>query len=206
MSQNRFHDVTRSMTRLPSRRDLLRGLAGAGLGLGIVPRADLVEARKKRKKRKKKDRKKETLPQPNAFGCLEIGDVCNSETDCCSGICAGAEGKQTCQAHGTGNCPQAHVGICLATADEIPVLKCGNNDLCFCYTTTSGSNFCGTRGPRIGEKTACADCQKDADCAALGFPAGSACAPVGNGYCSGQCPTGMACIPPCGVELPSPDN
>jgi hypothetical protein len=26
---------------------------------------------------------------------------------------------------------------------------------------------------------------------------------VGNGYCSGQCASGMACLPPCGVELPS---
>jgi hypothetical protein len=29
---------------------------------------------------------------------------------------------------------------------------------------------------------------------------------VGNGYCSGQCSSGMACLPPCGVELPASDN
>lgn len=202
MSQIRFHDVTRTMTGLPTRRDLLRGLAGAGLGLGIAQGANLVGARKTRKQRKKKGKR----PQPNAFGCLDVGDACSSETGCCSGLCAGTKGKKTCQAHGTGICPQNHVGICLATADEIPVLKCGNQELCFCYTTTAGSNFCGQGGPRVGDKAACTDCQKDADCAALGFPAGSACAPVGNGYCSGQCATDMACIPPCGVELPTPDN
>lgn len=202
MSQNHLRDVTHTLASLPSRRDLLRGLAAAGLGLGIAPWADPIEARKKRKGRKKKVKR----PQPNAFGCLEVGDACSSEADCCSGICAGTKGKKTCQAHGTGLCPQNHVGICLATADEIPVLKCGNSDLCFCYTTTAGSNFCGNRGPRLGDMAACADCQKDADCAALGFPAGSACAVVGNGYCSGQCSSGMACLPPCGVELPSLNN
>lgn len=196
MSQNRFRDMTHTLVSLPSRRDLFRGLAGAGLGLAIAPLADLVEARKKRKRRKKKA----NPPQPNAFGCLSVGVACSSEAECCSGICAGAK-KKTCQAHGTANCPQNHVGICLATTDEIPVLKCGNNDLCFCYTTTAGSNFCGDRGPRLNDMRACADCQKDADCVALGFPVGSACAPVGNGYCSGRCPSGMACLPPCGVAL-----
>jgi hypothetical protein len=197
MDQNRFDAVTRSLSGFPSRRDLLRGLAGAGLGLGIARLPDLVDAKKKRKKRKKKAKK----PQPNAYGCLEIGDACGSEADCCSGICEGTK-KKTSRAHGTGTCPQDSVGICLATADETPVLKCGNSDVCFCYTTTAGSNFCGHLGPRIGDQAACADCQTDADCAALGFPAGSACAPVGAGYCSAQCSTGMACMPPCGVELP----
>jgi hypothetical protein len=198
MDQNRFVSVTRSLTTLPSRRDLLRGLVAAGLGLGIARLPDLVEAKTKRKKR----RKKEKTPQLNEFGCLEVGDACRSETDCCSGICAGAKGKKRCQAHGTGACPQNSVGICLATADEIPVLKCGNNDLCFCYTTTADSNFCGNRGPRVGNVESCADCQTDADCLALGFPAGAACAPVGVGYCSGQCESGMACLAPCGTELP----
>jgi hypothetical protein len=203
MNEHRLHNLARTVASLPSRRDLLRSLAGAGVGLSIAPGTDHVEARKKRKKRKK-NRKKSKRPQPNAYGCLEVGDACSSEAECCSGICAGSKGRKTCQAHGTGLCPQNHVGICLATADKVPVLKCGNSDLCFCYTTTAGSNFCGDRGPRLGKTEACAACQKDADCLAQGFPAGSACAVVGNGYCSGQCPTGMACLPPCGVELTPP--
>ncbi len=196
MDQNRFDAVTRTISSLPSRRDLLRGLAGAGLGLGIARLPELVEAKKKRKKRKKVKK-----PQPNQFGCLEVGDACSSEADCCSGICEGTR-KKTCQSHGTGTCPQDRAGICLSTADDVPFLKCNNGGACFCYTTTAGSSFCGDRGPVLGDAASCADCQTDADCDALGFPEGSACAPVGTGYCAGECASGMACLAPCGTELP----
>jgi hypothetical protein len=37
---------------------------------------------------------------------------------------------------------------------------------------------------------------------ALGFPPESACAPVSQGRCAGGCPTGMACLPPCGYVPP----
>lgn len=58
MDQQRFHAVTRLMTTLPSRRHLLRGLAGAGLGLGIARLPDLVEARKSARSARRRTRQR----------------------------------------------------------------------------------------------------------------------------------------------------
>jgi hypothetical protein len=38
----------------------------------------------------------------------------------------------------------------------------------------------------------------------LGFPPGSACAPIATGNCVGTCPTGMVCMAPCGDVPPAP--
>lgn len=176
----------------PSRRDVLRGLAAVGLGLGAVHLPALTEAKKKRKRKRKK---KQKPIKPNEYGCFEVGDPCHSADDCCSGIC---EGKK-CRAHGTDVCRQDRPGVCTAGLDEVPSLGCGTN--CWCFRTTAGSNFCAP-GPRTSGQEDCTTCRKDADCIALGYPPGSACASVGRGNCSGWCDTGMACLIPCGAEYP----
>jgi hypothetical protein len=62
----------------------------------------------------------------------------------------------------------------------------GNKGICF--RTTAGSNVCINNFD-------CADCQRDVDCAALGYPSGAACVPVGGDLaCAGLCETGMACV------------
>ena len=186
MDQSRFTLVTHSLTRIPSRRDVLRGLVAAGLGLGVAQPPDRAEARKKpKKKRAKKAR-------PNAYGCLSVGVACQSAEPCCSGIC---EGKK-CRAHGTGICRQDKPGICTASPNEAPALSCPVN--CYCYRTTAGSNFCS--GGVYTDGANCADCKKDADCLALGYAPGSACAPVSQGNCVVACDTGMACLYRCGEE------
>jgi hypothetical protein len=182
--------VTRALTGVPSRRDILRGLAAAGIGVGIVTLPDPTAAKKRRKRKKK-----EKPAKPNEFGCFEVGDPCKSEVDCCSGVC---EGKR-CRAHGTDICRQDRPGVCTASIDQIPQLGCGAN--CWCFRTTAGSNFCG-EGVRTSEQEDCTDCKTDADCLALGYPAGSACAQVGRGNCAGWCDSGMACLVPCGAEYP----
>lgn len=176
---------------MPSRRDLVRALAGAGLGLALGRFPDLAAA----KRRKRKRRKKQKPAQPNEYGCLEVNDPCSNADQCCSGIC---EGKK-CRAHGTGICRQDREGVCSATTTDVPTHICGND--CYCFQTTAGSNFCAVP-PAAKDDPKCADCQKDADCQGLGFPAGSACIPVSLGHCSGRCKTGMACLVPCGVEFP----
>jgi hypothetical protein len=55
-----------AVTGMPSRRDLLRGLASAGLALGIVGRADPGEAKKRKHTKKVKK---------NQFGCVDVGPV-----------------------------------------------------------------------------------------------------------------------------------
>jgi hypothetical protein len=190
MLTNRFLTNCRSLFADSTRRDLLRGLA-VGFGLGSAYPVLETEAKKKRKRRKKKQKP----GKPNEFGCIEVGDQCSSADECCSGLC---EGKK-CRAHDTDICRQDRPGVCTAGLDELPSLGCGTN--CWCFRTTAGSNFCGP-SPRTDPQLDCTTCRKDADCIALGYPAGSACAQVGRGHCSGWCDTGMACLVPCGTPYP----
>lgn len=171
---------------LGTRRSLLGGvaaLAAGWLGLG-----DIAAKRKGKNKKKKK-------AKPNAFGCLEVGDPCKNADQCCSGICDGKKGKKRCRAHDTGTCQQDLPGIC---SDPPTIATCNNSDTCLCLTSTANSNFCGQTGAPV-----CAECQKDADCEALGLPPGSACLPTEGTLCADQCPeTGMVCLAPCGAEIP----
>jgi hypothetical protein len=187
-----FSAVTRTLTEMPSRRDVLRGLGAAGLGLGALRLPDLAIAKKKRKRKKKGKKAK-----PNEYGCLEVGDPCKVAEQCCSGICEGKKGKRKCQAHGIGTCEQDKPGLCEAGN---PLSTICNGAACLCVRTTSGSNYCGT----LLMPSACADCKKDTDCEAQGFPPGTACVPFGGEFtCAGQCEeTGMVCLVPCGTPLP----
>jgi hypothetical protein len=177
VDHNRFVAVTQSLISIPSRRHLLRGLAGAGLGLGVARLPGSAEAKKKGKKKPRKGR-------PNAFGCLEVGDPCRNAAQCCSGICKGKKGVRRCRAHDTGTCKQDGV-----------LAPCNNRTNCGCFRTTAGSDICAELFP----PSDCAECQRDADCLDLGFPAGSACGP-------GPCEGGMACYVPCGAEIPDPET
>jgi hypothetical protein len=56
-------------------------------------------------------------------------------------------------------------------------------------------------GPGLSQ---CVTCRRDTDCVAAGLPPGSACAPVSQGFCAGNCPGGMACLVPCGTGPPPP--
>jgi hypothetical protein len=192
MNKPHFDSVAQIMTSFPSRRNVLRGLAGVGFGLGIARLPDLAEARKKRKRKKHKKRKPQA--KPNEYGCLEVNDPCSSADQCCSGVC---EGK-TCRAHDTGTCKQGGEQICVSNPPK--ALRCNNDGTCTCFGTTAGSIGCARYEP----ETMCADCRRDADCTALGYPPGTFCAPVSEGICAGDCPTGMACLVPCGVEFPPP--
>jgi hypothetical protein len=183
---------------LPSRRDVLRGLATMGLGLGLAVVPGLAEAKPKRRKQPKRPKP----AKPNAYGCLEVNDPCRKATQCCSGICTGKPGKKRCRAHGAGSCPQNTPGACTAPFVDVPALKCEAG--CFCYGTTAGSNFCSSGV--YNDQRNCTTCKRDADCVALGFPPGSACAPIPKiGICAGFCDSGRACLAPCGTEIPAPE-
>jgi hypothetical protein len=182
MDGSQLDHIVRSFT--DSRRSLLGAMLAAAAGWLS---ANSTEAKKKRK-RKKKDKK----PKPNEFGCLEVGDPCKSEEQCCSGICEGKRGKRTCRAHDTGTCDQDRPGYC---AEGNPYLTLCNGGKGVCYRTTAGSNVC-------VDELHCAECQRDADCEALGHPAGATCAPVGGELsCAGRCESGMACVFLTGDEL-----
>jgi hypothetical protein len=177
--------LTSVLGRAPSRRDVVRGLAGVGFGLGGLWSAEPGAAKKRRKGKK---------PKPNIFGCLEVGDACKRAAKCCSGICK----RKKCRAHNTGTCKQDGPEIC--SINPPPGLTCNNDGTCRCFGTTAGSIACS----RFDAGVSCVECQRDPDCEDLGFPTGTVCAPFTVGACGGACPGGMACLIPCGVEFPCP--
>jgi hypothetical protein len=192
--QTRFIAVFGSLTHVPSRRDVLRGLVAAGLGLGALRLPDAAVARKRKKRRNKKK-----PAGPNGYGCRSVGVACTSADECCSSTCEG----NRCRAHGTGICKQGVQGACSATSVEDLIELTCHGAYCFCVRTTAGSNFCSAGAYTDG--SSCANCTTDADCEELGFPAGSACAPVSAGIC-GACPSGKACLAPCDYEASASES
>ena len=167
MDQTRFTAVTRSLTRRPSRRDVLRALSGAGLGwfalVGATCGGPEAGASKKRHKKKKKQQR----PVVNQFGCLDVGQPCTGNSAlCCSGICQGVaptKGKPD-----TSRCVAHNTGACTAQFDGCQTLVIGCGTAGFCFRTTGNASFCGGPG---GE---CRACARDADCEPSHGP-GAAC-------------------------------
>ena len=158
MDQHRLDSLTHSLTSVPSRRDVLRGLAGAGLAVAVVAGGSpQAAARKKRKRRKGK----QPRVRRNAFGCVDVGKYCQTDGQCCSNLCQ--EGQ--CRAHDTGGCPPGALdGTCGGTS-----IGCAttSGDDGFCNTTTGNAGFCTASG-------GCHRCAKDVECQAI-MGAGAAC-------------------------------
>jgi hypothetical protein len=64
VDQTHFNLTTRSLASSPSRRDVLRGLAGAGLRLGGLGLSETAEAKQRKKGKKHKNTKKAKQKQP----------------------------------------------------------------------------------------------------------------------------------------------
>jgi hypothetical protein len=188
MDQHHLSPLTRALISVPSRRDVLRGLAGVGFGLGVYRLPEGTEAKKKGKKK----------PKKNAFNCLAVGQKCaGRDGKCCSGICQGKKPKKGKQ--DKSKCVAHNAGICIAEADTCTVgadVPCSpTNPSCFCMLTTGNAGFCGAfSGGPAGH---CRVCRKDTDCEAE-FGEGAACLVLG-GVCTPLClATGRtACAPPC---------
>jgi hypothetical protein len=173
LDANRFDALARSLEDGFPRRAALGAALGAGFA-SLLSRfgADEADAKQKRKKRKRKKKIKK-----NAFGCVNVGNVCKNSGQCCSGICQGKKGKKKCKAHNALDCPIG-ADTCLEQ------IECGSTGECF--LTTGAGSFCGLTSP-----TECVVCAKDADCEALGFGVGAACA-----ICNGcETPAVTACVP-----------
>src|SRR3954454_2835340 len=109
MELDRFSAFRSSFTSTPARRDILRALAGIGLGLGVMQLSETAEARNKKKKNKKNKRNKPNQPQrprpprdpqptPPPPTCTPQcgGKICGD--DGCGGTCGSCPGVQdVCQ-------------------------------------------------------------------------------------------------------------
>ena len=110
MDADRFDALLRSLAAMPSRRDVLRGLGGAGIGLGSLRLSTVVAAKKKRKRKKKRKKCK--------GGTKKCGKTCVPSTGCCSSSDCGT--GATC-VNGTCNCPS---GFKNCESECIPAGQC----------------------------------------------------------------------------------
>jgi hypothetical protein len=191
MNQHQLPALTRALTRLPSRRDVLRGLAAAGLGLAVLRGSGAADAKKKRK-----HKKKQSKLQRNEFGCVEVGGKCQGKSaNCCSGVCEGKKPKRgkkdrsRCVAHNTAGVCSADTDIC--TVGQAVLCSPDPDFPCNCTLTSGNAGFC------IGAPAQCRVCRKDTDCEAE-FGPGAACIVLG-GMCAASCleTGGTACATPC---------
>jgi hypothetical protein len=164
--------ISRALTG--SRRALLSGALVAAAGwLGVGDAA----AKKKRKKRKPKKAK------PNAYGCLDVDKACKNESQCCSGICQGKQGKKTCQAHDQSTC-QAGQTLAICGGDANVSCTTSGGDPGLCLSTTGSAGYCFASGD-------CFACTKDADCEPVCGPGAACivcaepCSERGGAFCAG---------------------
>ena len=192
MNQLRFDTLTRSLTGLPSRRDVVRGLAGAGFGVGTLWLPGDTAARKKHKKKKKA---KGSPASPPAATCTPN---CNDRTcgnNGCGGSCGSCGANHVCQG-GTCVCAESPAASCTDRACGAVVTNlCGELVTCSCpggqqclsngscaiacdeTTTCPGTCFCSGRVSTEGARhcirgillpqmpcTSTADCPRDSHC------------------------------------------
>lgn len=188
MDARRFDQLTRHLLGARTRRAVFGGIAALSLAGPLGLSHDASEAKKRRRKRKKrKPKPMQDAAPPNAFGCINVGDLCQSADQCCSGICEGKQGKRTCRAHGSGGCQAAE--ICnVFDAEGIPCTT-GSGVLGRCGTTTGNAGYCVGAGD-------CRPCTRDADCHAICGPQ-AACV-----QCAEACNVGTVCAGPDGVVCP----
>lgn len=199
MGTTRMRAATGTLSSLPCRREILRGLASVGFALSLRD-GDDVAARKGRHKKHKKRPKKAPLPPPplpfNEFGCLAVGQPCQGDsTLCCSGICD--PGTSTCLAHDS--------GICFADTDPCTTgmpFPCTPNPnpkdlVCSCTLTTGSAPFCASFTDLREATDFCRFCNLDTDCQEE-FGPGAACV-VLRGGCTSLCASTdrTACLRPC---------
>jgi hypothetical protein len=138
VDHHRFDQIARTLSTVQSRR----GLLGA-LGLGAILLPGTAGAKKKKK------------AKFNKFGCVNVGDYCKNNNQCCSGRCEGKKGKTRCSAHDASTC-RAGQNAC-DDAAGVPCVSSTGANTASCDTTTGNAPYCTADGD-------CFACKKDADC------------------------------------------
>ena len=167
-----FDRLTRALAAPASRQRLLRGLAILGLVAGPV--SDVGTAKKRKKK-----------VEFNEFNCVNVGNFCKHDDQCCSGICQGKKGKRKCRAHDGGSGCQA--GQAEGCAGDLGNCISSTGLQGSCDTTTGNAGYCG-----LGFR--CADCSKDVECQDLCGLAAAVCIKCPD--CAGPGTLQTACVIP----------
>ena len=226
MDQTSFNAVKRFLTGGPSRRDVLRGMASAGFGLGLLRLSDAEAAKKggkgkvKGKKKNKRDVQvtlchqgetvavaKSALAAHLAHGdsegaCSTTNPNSNQSSGptCSDGITNGSETDVDCG----GTCPRCATGKTCASRNDCASARCEAGT---CQTCVNGNTDCGT--DTNGTPCFCRDhesgqrfCTKQNAQPGRVFPAGTPCTACQGGE---QCfpinggAGGIECILPCGA-------
>jgi hypothetical protein len=209
MEFDRISSLRRSLQSTPARRDILRALAGIGLGLSAMQLSDAAEAKSKKKKGKKHGGKghgqpgrdpgnNQPPPPPRTPGCTPncTGKTCGD--DGCGGTCGTCPGVQDV-------CQNGH---CICVPQCAPANACGGNGCngscgtCTgptCQGTTLTTNEC-RGGVCTPVQSACGAgqrCFQDACCTPSPPPMCSTQAtPDGCGGTLGRNCTGFCCDGP----------
>ena len=177
MVPSRFDALTRSLAVRPTRRGVLKRLAGV-LALGLLGSLPRVVSSRKGKRKK---------PKKNAFGCLNVGKPCRGKNGkCCSGICQGKrpkkgkKDKSRCVGHDATSCLVGQAEVACGGTQTVNCITSAGRDG-RCETTTGNAAFCRAFGV-----SGCFACKTDSDCQTHCGP-GAACFPCTS------CPEGTAC-------------
>jgi hypothetical protein len=200
MDQHFFSTWTRSLRGVPSRRDVVRSLAGAGLGLGALRLSDAASAKNKKKGKKKRKKKVQQRCTPNCTdrtcgndGCGGSCGACGTNQVCRGGTCCVPESRgATCAGRcGTriNNCGQP-VACATCAAGQ----TCLSNGSCaiVCAGQPDCSGSCGCSNPSVEGAQHCIGdfvrpevrCTSTTEC-----PSGSHCQELapGVGVCISVC-------------------
>ena len=202
MDGSRFDTLTRSLTRLGSRRAAIRSVLAGSLGLlGVADMAAKPKGKgKKEQKRRDQNRPTRRKVQAAAKKCRPEGHPCegNQRDSCCSGlVCmASAPGK----AERCTPCPPGSVifegACCTPAACPSGICGAGISDQCGGTITCPGCTSPETCGGR-GVSYLCGDpaCVPSSCTAANGV---KYCGTIGDGCggslnCGTSCPSGQTC-------------
>lgn len=194
-----FIDSLARSTATRSRRSALGAALGGLLAGGLALQSEAKNRNQHHRRRNRKNRnknKKKNKAEANAFGCLNVGDRCDSTNlECCSGVCqkeSGGKGKNRksfCVSHDEGSC-RPDQDICVG--EDEAAAQCDVDGICF--RTTGQAGFCG----RV-EAGECLACRTDTACEAL-FGPGAACVVCSD--CDDET-GGTACVPRATGQLPN---
>jgi len=200
MDSKRFDSLAKTVGRRRSRRSAIHALTGAALtaasaklGLASEPAVAAPVTTERR------------------FNCLVIGDSCNGKDDnCCSGRCEGKKSKKgkkdkngkrqrdredrtKCVAHDEQGCTGAQDQDTCSSGIRV---ACGGRSGGGCLRTTGNAGYCGQiQGGPTPPRLACAVCDKDKDCDALGYGPDAACV-VCASSCEFENSRSTACVGP----------